>query len=148
MQIGNRKLKIKLIDTSLPMPSYQTSGSVAFDLYAREKTIIRPFKPTIIHLNVVIKIPEGYFLMLAIRSSIPLKKSLIIPNGIGVIDQDYCGEDDEIGLEVLNVLRDDVVVEKGERIAQAILVKVSKVERFKRVKVMGERTRGGFGSTD
>jgi dUTP pyrophosphatase len=142
------KLKIKLIDQLLPLPVYQTSGSVAFDLYAREKTVVKPFKPTIIHLNIVVKIPSGYFLMLAIRSSVPMKKSLIIPNGVGIIDQDYCGEGDEIGLEVLNVLQEKVIINRGERITQGILVKISRVTKFERVKRMGERSRGGFGSTN
>jgi dUTP pyrophosphatase len=139
-------LKIKLIDSSLPLPSYQTAGSVAFDLYARKTTLIKSFTPTVIPLNVVIKIPIGYFLLLAIRSSIPLKKNLIVANGIGIIDQDYSGEKDEIGIEVLNIGQKEIVVEKGERIAQAMLIKTDQVKKFVLVDKMGE-SRGGFGST-
>lgn len=140
-------LTIKLIDDTLPMPAYQTEGSVAFDLYARVKTIIPPFTPTIIPANIIVKIPEGYFLMIASRSSLPLKKHLMLANGLGVIDHDYCGEKDEIGVQVLNFSKEDVIVDKGERIAQAILVKIEKVGRFDAVASMSGSSRGGFGST-
>lgn len=141
------KIKIKLIDTSLPLPQYQTEGSVAFDLYARETTVIPPFEPTIIPANVVIEVPKGYFLMVASRSSTPLKKKLMVANGIGVIDQDYHGDKDEIGVQVLNFSKADVVIEKGERIAQALLVQIAKVVDFDVVESIKSKSRGGFGST-
>lgn len=141
------KLKIKQIDNSLPKPVYQTSGSVAFDLYVRIKTIVKPFIPTIIPLNVIIKTPVDHVLLLAARSSLPLKKNLIVANSIGIIDQDYCGENDEIGLQVLNFTTTDIIVEKGERIAQAMLVKISKTNEFEIVDKMSNDSRGGFGST-
>lgn len=140
-------LKIKLVDTSLPLPKYETSGSVAFDLYSRIDITVPPFLPTIIPANIIVKIPEGYFLMVASRSSTPKKKGLIIANGIGVIDQDYCGDNDEIGLQVLNFTKEDVTVSKGERIGQALLVKIDKVDSFVQVEKMDEKSRGGFGST-
>jgi dUTP pyrophosphatase len=141
------KMNIKRIDPSLPLPAYQTKGSVAFDLYARIDMVIKPFTSTIIPSNIVVKIPEGYFLMLASRSSLPLKKSLMIANGVGVIDEDYCGDKDEIGVQVLNFSQSDVEVKKGERIAQAILVKIAKVDEFVPVDSMNAESRGGFGST-
>lgn len=140
-------LKIKLIDTSLPVPKYHTPGSVAFDLVARTQTIIKPFIPTLIPLNVIIETPDDHVLLLAARSSLPLKKGLMVANSVGIIDQDYCGENDEIGLQVLNFTRENVVVEKGERIAQAMLVKISKADAFTVVKTMSDKSRGGFGST-
>lgn len=141
------QLQIKLIDTTLPVPSYQTKGAVAFDLYSREREVIKPNTPVVIPLNVVIKFPKGYVLMLAIRSSVPLKKCLIIANGVGIIDQDYQGDDDEIGIEVVNVTKKDVIVDKGERIAQAMLVPIAKVSKFNVVSSMKQKSRGGFGST-
>ncbi|HRN69649.1 MAG TPA: dUTP diphosphatase [Candidatus Woesebacteria bacterium] len=141
------KIKIKIIDKSLPLPQYQTEGSVAFDLYARKTVIIPPFTPTIIPANVVIEVPQGYFLMIASRSSTPLKKNLMVANGIGVIDQDYHGDKDEIGVQVLNFSQKDVTVERGERIAQALLVQIAKVVDFDIVDSIKTESRGGFGST-
>jgi len=141
------KIIIKRIDKSLPLPAYQTSGSAAFDLYARETRIIEPFKPTIIPMNIIVKIPKGYFLMLCNRSSTPMKKNLIVANGVGVVDRDYCGEEDEIGLQVINFSRRNVTVEKGERIAQAILVKIAIADKISEVGKMSSNSRGGWGST-
>ena len=140
------KLKIKLIDTTLPTPSYQTKGSAAFDLYSRKTMRIKPFIATVVPLNVVIKIPKGYVLLLALRSSVPLRKSLFIPNGVGVIDQDYHGDEDEIGLEVMNAMKNTITVEKGERIAQALIIPIEKVT-FQVVGTIKNKSRGGFGST-
>ncbi len=140
-------IRIKRIDSSLPLPEYKTEGSVAFDLYARQTTIVTPWSPTIIPANIIIEVPDGYFLMLASRSSTPIKKKLMIANSIGVIDQDYHGDKDEIGIQVLNFSNEDVTVERGERIAQALLVKIAKVESFEEVESIKETSRGGFGST-
>ncbi len=140
-------LKIKLIDESLPMPAYQTEGSVAFDLYSRVDMAVEPFSPTIIPTNLIVKTPHGYFLMLASRSSTPLKKNLMVANGIGVIDEDYCGDKDEIGLQVLNFSKKTVHIKKGERIGQAILVKIARAAKFVKTSTMAVKSRGGFGST-
>ncbi|PIS15629.1 dUTP diphosphatase [Candidatus Roizmanbacteria bacterium CG09_land_8_20_14_0_10_41_9] len=142
------KIQIKRIDKILPLPQYQTKGSVAFDLVARESKIILPFQPTIIPLNVIIKIPKGYFLLLACRSSLPIKKTLMVSNGIGIIDQDYHGDKDEIGLQVVNFSKEPVTVEKGERIAQAICVKIAKITSFIEKRALSKASRGGWGSTD
>ena len=141
------KLLIKRIDKSLPIPSYQTKGAVAFDLYARIDTIIKPWTPTIVPTNIIVKVPEGYFLMLASRSSTPLKKHVIVANGIGVIDEDYHGDKDEIGVQLLNFSQEDVRIKKGDRIAQALLVSIAKVQDFEEVDSISCKSRGGFGST-
>ncbi|MEK6853775.1 MAG: dUTP diphosphatase, partial [Nanoarchaeota archaeon] len=69
----------------------------------------------------------------------------IKPHGIGVIDNDYCGEEDEIKVQVYNNSSNIAKVEKGERIAQGIFVKVDRFE-WEETDKMG-KTRGGFGST-
>lgn len=141
------RLNIKRVDKSLPMPQYQTSGSVAFDLYAREDVEIAPFTPTIVPSNLIIKVPKGYFLLIASRSSLPIKKGLMLANGIGVIDQDYHGDTDEIGVLLFNFTKNKIIVKRGERIAQAILVKIAKVESFAERESFSKLSRGGFGST-
>jgi|SRR3990167_219416 len=141
------KLKIKRVDKSLPLPRYHTTGSVAFDLFARIKVIVKPFEPTIIPLNVIIKVPKKHVLMLAARSSLPLKKKLMVANGIGIIDQDYCGAEDEIGLQVINFSKKNVLVDRGDRIAQALLVQINKADKFLEIAKSLSKSRGGFGST-
>jgi dUTP pyrophosphatase len=138
-------VRIKRIDKSLPLPNYQTNGSVGFDIYAREDTIIPGKNIGLVPGNIIVETPPGYMLLLALRSSTPKKKGLHKPHGIGVIDNDYCGENDEIKVQVFNATEKEVKVEKGERIAQGIFVKVDRFE-WDETDSMG-KSRGGFGST-
>ena len=139
-------LKIKRIDKELPLPTYQTEGSVAVDLYSRVNTMIAPKELTLIPANVVVKVPPGFMFVVSLRSGMPKKKSLLMPHGVGIIDQDYCGEEDEIKIQVYNFGKDLVVIDKGERIAQGMLVPVSQI-KWKEVVEMKKPNRGGFGST-
>ncbi len=139
------KIRIKRVDKSLPLPQYQTSGSVGFDIYSREDIEIKPREIALIPGNIIVETPPGYMLLVALRSSTPRKKGLIKPHGIGVIDQDYCGEGDEVKVQVLNNTDNIVKVDKGERIAQGIFVKVDRFD-WEETDTMG-KTRGGFGST-
>ena len=140
------KIKVKRIDKLLPLPEYKTSGAVAFDLMARTEMEIEPHALALIPLNVIIEIPKGYTFILAPRSSLPIKKGLLIPNGVGVFDQDYCGPEDEWRLEVLNFTEKKVKIEKGERVAQGLLVPIEKA-KWQEVKEINHKSRGGFGST-
>lgn len=139
-------LKIKLLDKTLPQVNYQTEGSVGFDLYSRVDTEIAAKTLSLIPLNIIVKVPNGYMLMLASRSSTPKKKGLMVANGIGVIDQDYSGETDEIKCIAYNFTNETVKIIKGERIVQGILVKVA-TPKIKFVDIMSEKSRGGVGST-
>jgi dUTP pyrophosphatase len=141
------KVKIKRIDKSLPLPVYETAGSVGFDLLAREDTAIDPGSIELVPANLVVEVPKGYMLALVSRSSTPRKKGLIKPHSIGVIDQDYCGDGDELKIQVYNFTKDPVTVEKGEKIAQGIFMRVDKFE-WEEVDSMNNSDRGGFGSTD
>jgi len=141
------EVKIKRIDKSLPLPIYETSGSVGFDILARENTIINPKTIELIPGNIVVEVPEGYMLIVASRSSTPRKKGLTPPHGLGIIDHDYCGEKDEIKIQVYNFSDKIVSVEKGEKIAQGVFIKIDKV-KWTEVNEMKAESRGGFGSTD
>lgn len=140
------EIEIKRIDKDLPLPVYQTSGSVAFDLYPREDAVIQPHQIKLVPANFIVKTPPGYFLLVAGRSSLPMKKGLMLANGIGVVDQDYCGEKDELKLQLINFTGKPIEVKRGERLAQAIFVKIAKAD-LKEVEAVSEQSRGGFGST-
>src|SRR5437763_14094957 len=139
------QVTIKRIDTSLPLPTYATAGSVGFDLVCREDIEIAPRKLARIPGNVIVQTPPGYMLLLTMRSSTPRRKGLLIPHGVGVIDQDYCGEGDELIVQVYNFRDEAVTVKRGERIAQAMFVPIMHVT-WHEVDDMG-KGRGGFGST-
>jgi dUTP pyrophosphatase len=94
----------------------------------------------------VIAVPDGHFLGIFARSSTPLKRGLMVANGVGVIDADYCGPEDEIKIQVLNFTDAPVKVARGDRLAQGIVLPCPRVE-WNEVEEMSVPTRGGFGST-
>ncbi len=139
------KIRIKRFDKSFPLPEYKTSGAAAFDLTARIGLEIPPRKVGYIPLNIACETPEGYFLLLAARSSTH-KKGLILANGIGIGDPDFTGDEDEYAAAYLNFTDNAIQIEAGERIAQGMFVKFEKAE-WEEVYLLGNKTRGGFGST-
>jgi dUTP pyrophosphatase len=140
------QIRIKRIDTSLPLPQYHTGGSAGFDLYSREDASIPAKSLALLPANLIICTPPGYVLILAARSSLAKKKGLQLANGIGVIDSDYCGAEDEIKLLLYNFTDAEVKVEKGERLAQGMFIKVEQGQ-WEEVNEINNQTRGGFGST-
>lgn len=140
------KVRIQRVDKGLPLPVYETQGSVGFDLLARETVCVEPGRIELIPANAIVEVPEGYMLMVASRSSTPKKKGLTPPHGFGVIDRDYCGPQDEIKIQVYNFSDQPVTVERGEKIAQGVFVRVDRFE-FEEVDGIRDASRGGFGST-
>ncbi len=140
------KVLITRIDKDLPLPQYQTSGAVAFDLISRQDIVVGSQQIGLIPANVIIKVPTGYALILASRSSTPLKKGLSTPHGVGIIDLDYHGPEDELKVQVFNFTNQEVIVSRGDRVAQGLFVKIDRFE-FEEVPQISSQTRGGFGST-
>jgi dUTP pyrophosphatase len=138
------KVRIKRIDKELPLPKYETSGAVAFDLSARIEVTIPPKSVERIPSNIVVEVPKGYVLFVKDRSSTAKRKNLIAT--AGVIDQDFCGDNDEILLQYYNFSDEPVIVEKGERIAQGMFLRVDMAE-WDEVEEMGNKDRGSFGTT-
>ncbi len=139
------KLAIKRIDASLPLPEYKTKGAVAFDIYSRTNQSIRPGKVELLPSNLIIKLPKGFFLLIASRSSTH-KKGLFMAHGVGILDQDYNGPKDEIFIPLYNFNDKKVLVERGERIAQGVLIPIQKAAWFEMDNIK-RKSRGGFGST-
>jgi dUTP pyrophosphatase len=131
----------------LPLPSYATTGAAGMDLTAAVRTsvTIRPGERALIPTGLTIALPPGYELQIRPRSGLALRHGITLPNSPGTIDEDYRGE---IQVIVLNAGSESFVVERGCRIAQAILAPVSRaewevVERLDTT----QRDAGGFGST-
>lgn len=139
------KVAIKRIDKSLPLPKYESSGAVAFDVLSRTDVMIKPQTIGRVPTNIVVEIPKGYMLLLKDRSSTAKKKGLLCT--VGYIDQDFCGPEDEIQLQFYNFQKEPVTIAKGERLGQAAFVAVG-IAEWEEVDSMGHnQTRGGFGST-
>ena len=139
------KVRIQRIEKDLPLPSYQTEGAVAFDLYSRIDIEVPPRSHMLIPTNIIVETPPGFMLLLAVRSSTPRRKGLMKSNGVGIVDQDFCGAEDEIHLQVYNPNNEPVMVQRGERIGQAVFVPIERAE-WEEGEMM-RKTRGGFGST-
>ncbi len=139
------EVKIKRIDKTLPLPQYETEGAVAFDLIAREETVIASGKVGRVPSNIVMEVPKGYMLYLKDRSSTAKKKGLLITAGI--VDQDYCGDNDEVLVQFYNPSFKNIIIERGEKLAQGIFVAINIVQ-WNEVESMGNKDRGGFGTTD
>jgi len=140
------KVRIKKVDSSVALPLYHTKESAGFDIAASKDTIIRPGEVAKIPTGLVIEAPKGHFLLIAARSSLPLKKGLAMANGIGVVDPDYAGPNDEVHIIVHNFTSQPVEVKKGERLAQGIFMPVEQAQ-WEEVEQLRDSDRGGIGST-
>ena len=129
------------------MPVRSTTNSAGYDLFCAESTEILPHSIKLIPTGVKCYLWENQWLLIALRSSAPMKKGVILANGIGVIDSDYVDNpknEGQIFVQVYNLLDTPVIIKKGESIAQGLVMprfnldidNVNLVERA-----------GGFGST-
>ena len=140
------RLKIRRLDDTVPLPTYGTDESAGFDLAAAHDVIVAPGTIALVRTGLVIEVPTGHFLAIFARSSTPLKRGLVVANGVGVIDPDYSGPNDEIMIQVLNFTAADVSVTRGDRLAQGIVLPAPRIT-WQEVTGIREVTRGGFGAT-
>ena len=140
------KLRIRRLDPSVQLPAYGTAGAAAFDLAACCDVEVPPREIRLVPTGLVVEVPAGYFLAVLARSSTPLKRGLLVANGVGVIDSDYHGPHDEVKVQGLNVTDAPVHVPRGDRIAQGIVLAAPRIE-WQEVDEIAAPSRGGFGST-
>jgi deoxyuridine 5'-triphosphate nucleotidohydrolase len=131
----------------LPLPAYATDGAAGMDLLAAvaEPVVIASGQRVLIPTGLAIALPPGYELQVRPRSGLALRNGIILPNSPGTIDEDYRGE---IQVIVLNTGSEPFVVERGTRIAQAVLAPVVRAA-WREVADLDvtARNEGGFGST-
>lgn len=146
------KLTIKalspLIGTEIPAPAFATVGSAAMDLRAcvSEPVTIAAGGRAIIPTGIAIALPSAdYVALLFARSGLATRQGICLANGVGVIDSDYRGE---IGVGLLNTGAEPYTVQRGDRIAQLMVVPVVQPEiEFADELPETSRGAGGFGST-
>ncbi len=141
----NIPVDISLIHPDATLPQYKTTGAVAFDLAVIEEKTIEPGQIVKFQTGLVVCVPKDHVLILAARSS-NANKAIQMANGIGVIDQDYCGPEDQLHLALYNIGPEPYTVKKGERIAQGMFIPVSHAQ-FSLKDSIDSPSRGGFGST-
>lgn len=138
-------------DKGINLPVRKTKHSAAYDIEAAEKIVLPSFKkgmkPTLIPTGLKTYMQSDEVLLIVPRSSGPKKQGISFPHNVGVIDSDYYNNSDNEGhifVQCINLKDEDVVIKKGEAVAQAIFQKYLTVDDDN---AEGERT-GGFGSTD
>lgn len=140
------RLKIKRLHAAVGLPEPATAGAAGFDLAAAADMEIPAHSIRLVGTGLVIAVPDGYFLGIFARSSTPIKRGLMVANGVGVIDSDYCGPADEIKIQLLNFTDAPVKISAGDRLAQGVVLPCPQVT-WDEVTEMTGPTRGGFGST-
>lgn len=138
-------VRITRVHQDAVLPEYQSADAAGFDLAAVANVMVEPGRVALIPTGVVIKVPLRMFLGIFARSSTPVKRGLMVANGVGVIDPDYCGATDEVKIAVMNFTDEAVTVRAGDRIAQGILLESPRVEWVEAE--ADDRSRGGFGSS-
>lgn len=141
------ELKFKRLVSDAFVPTRGSPMASGFDLYALANyTIGASGKTTQVKTGVAFQIPEGYEIQVRPRSGLSLKTGLRIANSPGTVDQDYQGE-----CSVLMYSADgkEYEIQRGERIAQAVLVPVVLPELIEVSEFDTQTDRGanGFGST-
>lgn len=128
------------------IPYRATEHSAGYDFVAAEGEYVRPHSISLIPTGIKCQLEPEYYLQLALRSSTPKKKGLMLANGIGIIDADYYNNSDNEGhimFQVYNFTDDTVEIEAGERIGQGTILRYYITEDDN---ATGKRE-GGFGST-
>ena len=130
---------------------YKTPNSVGYDICSNETLKISPKTSKLIDTGIIVKLNnKNIFASVFVRSSLPVKKNLMMLNSVGIIDLDYCGKEDSIKLNLYNFGENEAIIEKGERIGQIVFLRFEKPDLniIHDKDLLDENSRGGFGSTD
>ena len=141
-------MNVQIINKSKHVtPNYETAGAAGMDLRANIDAAItlKPLERAIFKTGLFIALPIGFEAQVRPRSGLAAKKGITVLNSPGTVDADYRGE---IGVILVNLSKEDFVINDGERIAQLVIAKHERVN-WQEVNVLDdtERGSGGFGST-
>ena len=146
-----QKPTIKIINKSAnSLPEYKTTQSSGMDVRAfmenNEYVTLQPMERALIHTGLYVELPEDMEIQVRPRSGLALNDGLTVLNTPGTIDADYRGE---IGVILINLSKYPVNIKNGDRIAQLVFAKVTKIAGFENVEIINdtERDSGGFGHT-
>jgi dUTP pyrophosphatase len=143
LDLGYVKLNSDAID-----PSYNYDGDSGFDLYSTEEVVLSPFGRALISTGLAFEIQDGFEIQVRSKSGLALKQGLMVLNSPGTVDNSYIGE---VKVILFNVNNHEFVVNKGMKIAQAVLTSVVNGKWVNLVKKKDinktDRADKGFGST-
>ena len=145
LEIKINEIKIKYLRDVPKL--IQKEGSDWIDLYTPFDVILSKFKYTKIPLGIAMELPKGYEAIIAPRSSTFERYGIIQTNGIGIIDEKYCGDNDEWHFPCIELSNDIVCIPKHTRLCQFRLLKHQDLINFIEVEKLNNINRNGFGST-
>jgi dUTP pyrophosphatase len=139
-------LKVRRLDAGARLPSRAYPGDAGLDLYALDETVLEPGARASIGTGIAVEIPDGQAGLVLPRSGLAARHGIALVNAPGLIDAGYRGE---IRVLLLNTdRRESFAVQRGERIAQLVLVRVEAPEVVEVGELaLSERAAGGFGSS-
>jgi dUTP pyrophosphatase len=139
------RVEVQKLREDAIIPAYQSEEAAGFDLHAIEDAHIPAGERMLIKTGLAVALPKGYELQVRPRSGLAFKHGITVLNSPGTVDSDYRGE---LMVLLMNHGKEGFEIQKGERIAQAVLKAVIQAD-FKPVEELSETARGasGFGST-
>lgn len=141
-------MKINIINKSKhPLPEYATNASAGVDLRANldAPVTLKSLERTLVPTGLFLEIPVGFEAQVRPRSGLSFKNGLTVLNSPGTIDADYRGE---VKVILVNLSKEDFIINDGERIAQMVIAKHEQAEWVQVEQLMEtNRGAGGFGST-
>ena len=137
------KIKIKKLVSDAKLPQFSLEGDAAMDLYSIEDVTIKPGEKIVCKTGIAIKIPDGYAGFIWDRGSVGIVGGVKMLGG--VFDSNYTGE---WLIGMVNLMKKDFKIEKGQRIVQVVFQKIEKPE-IEEVDNLEETNRGEgrFGHT-
>lgn len=143
------KIKIKKLPhgREVPAPKYMSDHAAGMDLYAavESEVVIKPGEWKLVPTGFIMAIPEGYEAQVRPRSGLALKQGVSVLNTPGTVDADYRGE---VGVILMNHSKQDLIVKRGDRIAQMIINQIERAEIEEVAELPDtDRGAGGFGHT-
>ena len=139
------KIKIKYFSDEIEKLKFIDGKSDWIDLRAAERVELKSGEYKLIRLGVGMELPKGYEALVVPRSSTFQNFGILQTNSMGVIDESYCGDNDEWKFPALAMR--DTVIEVNDRICQFRIIKHQDAFTFEEVKELNEVDRCGFGST-
>jgi len=140
-----KTIRIKYHTDAIERLAYIGGKSDWIDLRAAQEVHMKAGDFTLIDLGVSVELPQGYEMIIAARSSTFKTYGLIQTNAIGVVDESYCSDEDHLRWPCYATR--DTVVHVNDRICQFRIIEHQPKIIFEEVETLGNKARGGFGST-
>ena len=142
---GTLQLRVRRLDADVPMPAYAHAGDAGMDLAASQDVVLPPGGRAAVPTGLALAVPDGWVGLVHPRSGLARRHGVTVANAPGTIDAGYRGE---VLVLLVNLGGEEVVLRRGERVAQLLLQRVGRAEIVE-VADLEDTTRGtgGFGST-